>query len=217
MSEAPELPDLPEPHDKRLNRAVAATVVVLSVVMALSNIKDGNIVQTMQAAQAAQIDSWNEYQATRLKLHMEEIAVAQAGERGADAARSAAAVRKYAGESGTLKAQALAAKGDYDTAGYRDDQFDLADGLASIALATTAIAALAETWWAAVLRLGRGRAVDPVQRRRLRRTADPSRPDHRFPYLIAARSAFAFAICSSVIAPCDKGWTCLRLIDLKSG
>ena len=141
-----DVPDIPEASDKRLNRAVAATVVVLSVAMALSNIKDGNIVQTMQQAQATQIDSWNEYQATRLKLHMEEIAAAQAG-RGEDAARAGAAVRKYAAESPRLKAQALAAKEDYDKAGYRDDQFDLADGFASIALATTAIAALVETWW----------------------------------------------------------------------
>ena len=42
---------------------------------------------------------------------------------------------------------AQAARDDYDHNNYRDDQFDLSDGLASIALATTAIAALVETWW----------------------------------------------------------------------
>lgn len=143
MSDAPEIP---ESSNRMLNRFVAATVVILSVSMALTNIKDGNIVQNMQAAQATQVDTWNEYQATRLKLHMEEIAVAQAGA-GADAGRAGAEVRKYAAESAMLKARALAAKDDYDHNGYRDDQFDLSDGLASIALATTAIAALAETWW----------------------------------------------------------------------
>ena len=141
MSEAP---DIPEAQDKRLNRAVAATVVVLSVMMALGNIKDGNIVQTMRAAQAMQIDTWNEYQATRLKLHMEEIAAAAGG---ADLPRALAAIDKYSGESAKLKKDAQAAKEDYDRAGYRDDQFDLSEGFASIALATTAIAALAETWW----------------------------------------------------------------------
>ncbi len=141
MSDAP---DIPEVQDKRLNRAVAATVVVLSVLMALGNIKDGNIVQNMQAAQAQQVDTWNEYQATRLKLHMEEIAVAGGGR---DVPRAQAALAKYAGESKELKAQALAAKADYDRNGYRDDQFDLSEGFASIALGTTAIAALADTWW----------------------------------------------------------------------
>jgi hypothetical protein len=141
MSEAPEIP---EAQDKRLNRAVAATVVVLSVMMALGNIKDGNIVQNMQAAQATQVDLWNEYQATRLKLHMEEIAVANGG---ADLPRAQAALAKYTRESAVLKAQAQAAKDDYDHNNYRDDQFDLSEGFASIALATTAIAAHAETWW----------------------------------------------------------------------
>jgi hypothetical protein len=145
MSEAPELPqpDPSEVHDKRLNRAVAMTVVALSVSMALVNIKDGNIVQNMQAAQATQLDSWNEYQATRLKLHMEEI---EAATPGANVARAKAEIAKYSAESARLKAQAAAAKDDYDHNNYRDDQFDLSDGLASIALATTAIAALVEMW-----------------------------------------------------------------------
>lgn len=145
MSDAPELPDLDaiETHDKRLNRAVAASVVILSVSMALVNIKDGNIVQNMQAAQATQVDTWNEYQATRLKLHMEEIAAASGGPA---APRAPAEIAKYARESAGLKAQAAAARADYDANNYRDDQFDLSDGLASIALATTAIAALVEMW-----------------------------------------------------------------------
>jgi hypothetical protein len=136
MSDAP---DLPQSEDRKLNRAVAATVVLMSVAMAITHIKDDNIVQAMQAAQAAQIDSWNEYQATRLKLHMEEIAAAQGG---GDRQRAMAAMARYDRESALLKAQARSAKADYDAAGYRDDQFDLADGFASIALAVTAIAAL---------------------------------------------------------------------------
>jgi hypothetical protein len=145
MSEAPDIPEIEESeiHDKRLNRTVATTVVILSVSMALTNIKDGNIVQNMQAAQATQVDTWNEYQATRLKLHMEEIAQAQGGP---DAARATQAIAKYTRESADLKAAALAAKADYDANNYRDDQFDLSDGLASIALATTAISALVELW-----------------------------------------------------------------------
>ena len=141
MSEAP---DIPESSNKALNRAVAVTVVILSVSMALVNIKDGNIVQNMQAAQATQVDTWNEYQATRLKLHMDEIAAASGGPQ---AARAEKAIGKYTRESAELKIQAQAAREDYDRNNYRDDQFDLSDGLASIALATTAIAALVETWW----------------------------------------------------------------------
>jgi hypothetical protein len=145
MSEAPEMPDLEtvEVHDKRLNRSVATTVVILSVSMALVNIKDGNIVQNMQQAQATQVDTWNEYQATRLKLHMEEIVVDNGGPA---AAKAAIKIAKYTKESADLKAKAEQAQADYDHNNYRDDQFDLSDGLASIALATTAIAALVELW-----------------------------------------------------------------------
>ena len=141
MSDAP---DMPESSDKRLNRAVAITVVLLSVTMAVTNIKDGNIVQNMQAAQAMQIDTWSEYQATRIKSHVEEIAAAGGG---AAARKAADEVAKYTRESATLKAAAESARGDYDHNGFRDDQFDLAEGFGSIALATTAISALAETWW----------------------------------------------------------------------
>jgi len=145
MSEAPEMPEIEESeiHDKRLNRAVATTVVILSVTMALVNIKDGNIVQNMQQAQATQVDNWNEYQATRLKLHMEEIAAENGGPA---AGKAGAAIAKYEKESASLKQQAQAARDDYDHNNYRDDQFDLSDGLASIALATTAISALVEMW-----------------------------------------------------------------------
>ena len=63
-----------EAKDKRLNRLVAITVVVLSVFMGLCNIKDGNIVQAMQQAQANAVDRWGEYQATRTKTHIAEAA-----------------------------------------------------------------------------------------------------------------------------------------------
>ena len=65
--------DVPEGNNKRLNRMVATTVVILSVVMAVGKIKDDNIVQAMQADQAAKIDLWGEYQSTRIKAHEQEL------------------------------------------------------------------------------------------------------------------------------------------------
>src|SRR4051812_39279849 len=61
-----------EGRARALNNAVAITVVALSVFMAVSKIKDDNIVQAMQAAKADALDTWNEYQAERLKLHFAE-------------------------------------------------------------------------------------------------------------------------------------------------
>ena len=45
-----------EAKDKRLNRLVSITVVILSVATGMGNIKDGNIVQAMSQAQAASLD-----------------------------------------------------------------------------------------------------------------------------------------------------------------
>ena len=54
-----------EAKDKRLNRLVAVTVLLLSVFTGLCNIKDGNLVQAMQQAQSNSLDAWNEYQIGR--------------------------------------------------------------------------------------------------------------------------------------------------------
>src|SRR5205809_2256363 len=78
-----------EAKDKRINRLVALTVVLFSVAMGLGNIKDGNIVQAMEQAQANSLDRWNEYQSTRPKLHIVETARAQLA-----AAAPGAAVQK---------------------------------------------------------------------------------------------------------------------------
>ena len=62
--------------DKRLNKLVAVTVVILSVFMAISKVKDDNIVQAMQKAKSESVDAWTEYQAARVKLHVDENGLA---------------------------------------------------------------------------------------------------------------------------------------------
>ena len=49
--------------NRRLNRLVAITVVILSVFGAVTKIKDDNIVQAMQKAKSESVDAWAEYQA----------------------------------------------------------------------------------------------------------------------------------------------------------
>ena len=142
-----------EAKDKRLNRWVAITVVVLSVFSALCNIKDGNIVQAMQQAQASSIDQWNEYQATRTKLHIDEATRAQLQVVG-DPAKSGPAIAdldkaiaKYSGETPQLAASAKAQSAQYDALNVHDDQFDAADAALTTAISVAAVAALAETEW----------------------------------------------------------------------
>lgn len=140
--------DVPEGNNKRLNRMVATTVVILSVVMAVGKIKDDNIVQAMQADQASKIDLWGEYQSTRIKAHEQELGatlLARLNGAGEDAAKATRESARYTAEAKDIRAKAQAASDDYDVQGRRDDQFDLSDGFLSIALAVAAIAALLES------------------------------------------------------------------------
>src|SRR3954468_21893441 len=57
----------------RLNTLVAITVAVLATFMGICKVKDDNIVQTMQQAQANKLDHWAFYQARNIR---EEIAKA---------------------------------------------------------------------------------------------------------------------------------------------
>jgi hypothetical protein len=143
--------------DKRLNRLVALTVVVLSIVMALDQVKDGNIVQAMQQAQSNAVDRWSEYQATKTKLHIDETALAQTrflgriGGPGLDAPtavedrRLAAEIAKYRKEVVALRAAAEAFQAQYDALNVHDDQFDASDAFLSIAISIAAVAALTES------------------------------------------------------------------------
>jgi hypothetical protein len=154
-------------ENKRLNDLVAITVVILTVFMAVSKIKDDNIVQAMQKAQATSVDAWNEYQAARIKLHVDEnslnalrlletggaidktLAAKQAAEYESD-------IRKYEARSKETMAKAKANEAEYDRLNFRDDQFDLSDAFLSIAVALSAVAALVDTFWLLCVAWGSG-------------------------------------------------------------
>src|SRR3954447_18155029 len=69
-----------EPADNghsRLNTRVAITVALLATFAGICKVKDDNIVQAMQQAQADKLDHWNYYQARNLR---QEVAEATATE-----------------------------------------------------------------------------------------------------------------------------------------
>jgi hypothetical protein len=144
-----------EAKDKRLNRAVALTVVILSIFTGLCNIKDGNLVQSMQQAKADSVDTWNEYQATRTKLHISQTArdeiatlATTPAEKTASApilARLDTDIRRYQAEAPRLKATAQDQAASYDALNIHDDQFDASEAAISTAIAMAAVAALAES------------------------------------------------------------------------
>jgi hypothetical protein len=145
-----------EAKDKRLNRMVAVTVVLLSIFMALCNIKDGNIVQAMQQAQADAVDGWNEYQATKIKLHVSETSRAQFALIAQTPAAKAQAetdmtsldkdIAKYQAEIPALAKQAKGYSAQYDALNVHDDQFDASEAMITTAISLAAVAALSESF-----------------------------------------------------------------------
>lgn len=146
-----------ESSNKRMNSLVAVTVVILSVFMAVSKIKDDNIVQAIQTAKADSVDSWNEYQAARVKLRIVDQANQTlrltANLPGLDAAAVAAemqkndaAIKGYDESSKKLLEKAKGLEASIEKLNFQDDQFDISDALISIAIAVAAVAALTESF-----------------------------------------------------------------------
>ena len=157
-----ESPDDGAASDRRvalLNTFVAITVALLATFMGVCKVKDDNIVQAMQQAQADKLDHWNFYQARNIRQDMAEatatqLRLAKLGRPATEAAAYDEAIARYdakaaseAQKKAELKAQAEQDQKSYDSLNYRDDQFDLSDAALAIAIALLAVAALTKIWW----------------------------------------------------------------------
>ena len=148
--EAPESP---------LNNIVAVLVAVTATFMALCNIKDGNITQAMQQAQAGAVDQWSYYQSKSTKQNLAEAMLDQFSierdtatgpERDVldkKVAAYAANVKRYDAEKAEIKAKAEAFQKQYDDLNIHDDQFDMSDAALSVALAMLGVTALTKKNW----------------------------------------------------------------------
>ncbi|NQW94066.1 MAG: DUF4337 domain-containing protein [Polaromonas sp.] len=151
---------------KRLNAAVAITVALLATFMGICKVKDDNIVQAMQQAQADKLDHWAFYQARNVRQDIAEAALTQlelarATQSPANSAGYDIAIAKYratvadqAKKKEGLRLQALQAQVTYDALNFRDDQFDLSDALLAISIALLAVTALTQLWalyWVALV------------------------------------------------------------------
>ncbi len=138
----------------RLNNWVAVSVAILSAFMAVTKVKDDNIVQAMLQAKSDAVDTWNEYQSKRIKQHLAELGLKQtqalqvgAPAPGQELLASQARdyrenISRYQGEEESLKKKARDFEAQYDALNFRDDQFDLSDAALSISLALLAVTAL---------------------------------------------------------------------------
>jgi hypothetical protein len=150
------------PAHARLNTWVAITVALLATFMGICKVKDDNIVQAMQQAQADKIDHWSFYQARNIRQEIAQSAVTQLTlQRSASSSAPAAqraeldsAIGRYkalgtdqAAKKDSLRAQAESDQKLYDVLNYRDDQFDLSDTLIALAISMLALTSLTHKRW----------------------------------------------------------------------
>jgi hypothetical protein len=147
-----------------LNKMVATTVLIISVFLAIEKVKDDNLVRDMSRVKTESVDVWNQYQAERIKLHIDENATAMLKATGganapavtAEQQRLSGQITKYVNESAQLFVKAQGEDVLYGELAFHHDQFDLSDAFLSIALALTAVAALSSAYWLLVVGWGFG-------------------------------------------------------------
>src|SRR6185295_3895543 len=125
----------------RLGSRIAITVALLATFLGVCKVKDDNIVQAMQQAQADKLDHWNFYQARNIRQEVAEATAAQlklaaAGAQAGQQQRYRDAIAVYehlvtdqAQKKEELRVQAEEDQRHYDALNFRDDQFDLSDAL----------------------------------------------------------------------------------------
>jgi len=144
---------------ERLNTRVAITVAILATFMGICKVKDDNIVQAMQQAQANKIDHWAFYQARNLRQELAEATAVQLKLAAANASPGAkgkyeeaiahyqALAKEQNKKKEEIKSQADQDQSDYDASNFRDDQFDLSDALLAIAISLLAVTSLTRKSW----------------------------------------------------------------------
>ena len=143
----------------RLNTMVAISVALLATFMGICKVKDDNIVQAMQQAQADKIDNYSWYQARNIREEVAKATVAQLTAQAAGATPQAKSVideqiktyqalaQEQAEKKKVQQADADKADQTYNELNYHDDQFDLSDAMLALAISLLAVTALTQKRW----------------------------------------------------------------------
>lgn len=144
---------------RNLNTGVAIMVALLATFMGLCKVKDDNIVQAMQQAQAKSIDTWSWYQAKKIRVQVAqssaegmEVQAMLAGASGrADIQKKIDDLKRFT-EAQTrdltnIEAQARGYDKSYDQLNVHDDQFDLSDAMLALAISLFAVTSLTQKKW----------------------------------------------------------------------
>lgn len=144
---------------RRLNTLVAISVALMATFLGICKVKDDNIVQAMQQAQADKIDNYSWFQARNIREEVAQAAATQLTLQGASAPPAAQAayqeqIRKYqditqeqAEKKRAQQAAADQADKTYNELNFHDDQFDVADAMIALAISLLAMTALTQKRW----------------------------------------------------------------------
>jgi hypothetical protein len=151
ISEVIEKP-LEEASNSPINSRVALFVAIAATFMALCNVKDGNIVQAMDQAQAHALNAWSYFEAKSTKQNITENAletfrIMNKGEQDSVIRVYEEKVARYEKEKNEIKAQAQGFEKQYDDLNLFDDQFDMTEALLTIAIAMFGITSLTQKKW----------------------------------------------------------------------
>ena len=144
---------------RKLNTLVAISVALLATFMGICKVKDDNIVQAMQQAQADKIDSYSWYQARNIREDIAKATIAELTAQAASAPQQAQAAyqeqikayqaieQEQAEKKKIQQADAEKADKTYNELNYHDDQFDLSDAMLALAISLLAVTALTQKRW----------------------------------------------------------------------
>lgn len=152
----------------RLNNIIAVWVAILSCCLAVINIKGGNVAQAIQRTQLEETDSWNQYQAKRLRQFQLEIQVQDVRSRakdtgtalGVEQAKAVAGweadIARYKTELKELSEKARGLNAEFKSLNVKDDQLDISQAFLALSLALLAIVALTKVGWLLYVSVGMG-------------------------------------------------------------
>jgi len=141
-----------EAGKSKINSRVAIFVAITATFMALCNVKDGNIVQGMEQAQAHALDAWSYFQAKSTKQSIAENSLelmkVQNSQGSTEVIRKYEdEVNRYEKEKAEIKKQAEGFQKEYDDINLFDDQFDMTEALLTISIAMFGITSLTQKKW----------------------------------------------------------------------
>ena len=154
MTEIAEMIEHPleEAGKSRINSMVALLVAIAATVMALCNVKDGNIVQAMSQAQAHTLNAWSYFEAKSTKQNitlnaLETVKLLNRAGNDSLIKMYEEKIARYEKEKAEIKQQAEGFQKEYDDLNLFDDQFDMTEALLTITIAMLGITSLTQKKW----------------------------------------------------------------------